>query len=38
MPSNPALLALLEHHANSFLRKIDEKDYFSRKISLFLFV
>ena len=34
---NPALLALLEHHANSFLSKIDEKDYFSRKISLFLF-
>lgn len=34
---NPALLALLEHHANSFLSKIDESDYFSRKISLLLF-
>ena len=34
---NSALLSLLEHHANSFLSKIDEKDYFSRKISLFLF-
>jgi AraC-like DNA-binding protein len=34
---NSALLSLLEHHANSFLSKIDEKDYFSRKISLLLF-
>jgi len=34
---NPALLSLLEHHANSFLSKIDEKDYFFRKISLLLF-
>jgi len=34
---NPALLSLLEHHANSFLSKIDENDYFSRKISLLLF-
>jgi len=34
---NPTLLALLEHHANSFLSKIDENDYLSRKISLLLF-
>ncbi|MBN1626053.1 MAG: AraC family transcriptional regulator [Deltaproteobacteria bacterium] len=34
---NPALLGLLEHHANSFLSKIDENDYYSRKISLLLF-
>jgi AraC-like DNA-binding protein len=34
---NPVLLALLEHHANSFLSKIDERDYFSRKTSLYLF-
>jgi AraC-like DNA-binding protein len=34
---NPTLLALLEHHANSFLSKLDEKDNFSRKISLLLF-
>jgi AraC-like DNA-binding protein len=34
---NPALLALLEHHANSFLSKIDENDFLSRKISLRLF-
>jgi AraC-like DNA-binding protein len=34
---NPALLALLEHHANSFLSKIDENDYLSRRISLLLF-
>lgn len=34
---NPALLALLEHHASSFLNKIDENDYYSRKISILLF-
>lgn len=34
---NPALLGLLEHHANSFLSKIDEDDHYSRKIGLFLF-
>jgi AraC-like DNA-binding protein len=34
---NSALLSLLEHHANSFLSKIDEKDFFSRKIGLLLF-
>lgn len=34
---NPTLLELLEHHANSFLSKIDENDYLSRKISLLLF-
>lgn len=34
---NPTLLALLEHHANSFLSKIDESDYLSRRISLLLF-
>jgi AraC-like DNA-binding protein len=30
---NPMLLSLLEHHANSFLSKIDENDHFSRTIS-----
>jgi len=30
---NPMLLSLLEHHANSFLSKIDEDDRFSRMIS-----
>jgi AraC-like DNA-binding protein len=34
---NPVLLSLLEHHANSFLSKIDEEDHFSRKISLRFF-
>jgi len=34
---NPTLLALLEHHANSFLSKIDEDDHFSRKLSLLFF-
>lgn len=34
---NPSLLALLEHHADSFLSKINKDDYFSRKISLLLF-
>ncbi len=34
---NPALLGLLERHANSFLSKIDENDFYSRKISLLLF-
>lgn len=34
---NPMLLALLEHHANSFLSKIDEDDHFSRKLSLLFF-
>jgi AraC-like DNA-binding protein len=34
---NPVLLSLLEHHANSFLNKIDEEDQFSRKISLRFF-
>ncbi|MDB9822218.1 AraC family transcriptional regulator [Deltaproteobacteria bacterium] len=34
---NPELLSLLEHHAKSFLNKIDENDNLSRKISLLLF-
>ena len=34
---DPDLLALLEHHANSFLNKINEDHYLSRKISLMLF-
>jgi AraC-like DNA-binding protein len=34
--SNPDLLMILEHHANSFLSKIDDNDHFSRKISLLL--
>jgi AraC-like DNA-binding protein len=34
---NPMLLSLLEHHANSFLSKINEDDQFSRKISLRFF-
>lgn len=34
---NQELLSLLEHHANSFLSKIDEDDHFSKKISLRFF-
>jgi hypothetical protein len=34
---NPALLSLLEHHLNSFLREIDDEDHLSRKISLRFF-
>lgn len=34
---NPMLLLLLEHHANSFLSKIDKDDHFSRKLSLLFF-
>jgi AraC-like DNA-binding protein len=35
--SNPGLLSLLEHYANSFLSKIDEEDHFSREISIRFF-
>jgi len=34
---NSKLLSLLEHHARSFLNKIDDNNYLSRKISLLLF-
>jgi AraC-like DNA-binding protein len=34
---NPALLSLLEQHANNLLSKMDEDDHFSKKISLKIF-
>jgi AraC-like DNA-binding protein len=35
--SNPMLISLLEPYANGLLNEINEKDYFSKKISLRLF-
>jgi len=35
--SNPMLISLLEPYANGLLKELNEKDYFSKKISLRLF-